>query len=543
MITLHVVPSRGIPSEHSVTGNELIIGRSSKAGLEIGDRSLSRQHARLYTQDENWMVEDLGSRNGTQVNGRTIEAPTELKVGDVIELGASTIAVREIAYSSSSGSIFRPATEVLEKLQTSASGAEPVDAGMITQLNERLQILNEVHRALGRSAAVEDLLDLILERAFEHLQPEEGAVFLRIPDATYRCAASRSTKGHDQQIMFSTNLMREVADKGMAALVLDARVDARFQDADSMINAGICSLVAAPLLDPDGPLGMMVLSTSANTREFTEEDMELLTSLASVAAMRIREVRLTEEAAERRRLEREVALARDIQIALLPDSPPSLPGYLLHGGNSPSRGVSGDFYTVLERKAGTECVFFVADVSGKGIPAAVIAASLDALMTGPIELGVPPAEACERVSRRLFHKTSPSKFATAFLAVLELASGVVHYTNAGHNPGLVLRGDGTTEWLDSTGPPLGMFVDGEFAAAAVELEGKDTLVLYTDGITEAENLDAEQFGQERLAAVCAEHRDHPPAELARAIEDELVAFADGNPFTDDRTVVILRREG
>jgi len=543
MITLHVEPARGIPFEHRVKGDEQIIGRSSKAGLEIADRSLSRQHARLYVHDETWMVEDLGSRNGTQVNRMTIAGPTQLKTGDVIGLGASTVTVCGTADSSGEHTLFRPAIEMLEKSQSGTSGVELADAEMVKWLAERLKILNDVHRALGRSLALEELLDLILDRAFEHIHPEEGAVFLRNPDSTYQCAASRSTKGPDHQYLYSTNLIREVAEKGLAALVLDARMDDRFPEADSMINAGVRSLVAAPLLDPDGPLGMMVLSSTLSTREFTEEDMELLTSLASVAAMRIRDVRLTEEAAERRRLEREVAMARGIQTALLPDRLPTPPGYLLYGDNSPSRGVSGDFYTVVERKAGAECVFFVADVSGKGIPAAVIAASLDALMTGPIELDVPPAEACERVSRRLFDKTSPEKYATAFLAVLERATGVVHYTNAGHNPGLVLRGDGTTEWLESTGPPLGILVDGTFTAAQTELGEGDVLVLYTDGITEAENPDEEEFGEERLAAVCVKHHDRPPDELARAIGDELVAFADGVPFADDRTVVILRREG
>jgi sigma-B regulation protein RsbU (phosphoserine phosphatase) len=145
------------------------------------------------------------------------------------------------------------------------------------------------------------------------------------------------------------------------------------------------------------------------------------------------------------------------------------------------------------------------------------------------------------VSRRLFDKTSPSKSATAFLAVLEAATGVVHYTNAGHNPGLVLRGDGTSEWLESTGPPVGIVADGTYTAARMELGEGDALVLYTDGITEAENPNEEQFGEERLAAVCLKHNDCPPDELGHAIDDDLVAFADGVPFADDRTVVIVRR--
>jgi sigma-B regulation protein RsbU (phosphoserine phosphatase) len=257
--------------------------------------------------------------------------------------------------------------------------------------------------------------------------------------------------------------------------------------------------------------------------------------------MRIHNVRLAEEAAERKLLEAEVARAREIQVALLPDTIPEPTGYEIYGGNAPSRGVSGDFFKIAERDEGKECVLFLADVSGKGIGAAVLTATIEALTAGPIEQGYEPDHACSRVSRRLFQRTSPEKYATAFLAVLEPESGKIRFTNAGHNPGLVVRGDGSSEWLESNGPPLGILPEGEYELAELGLEVGDTLVLYTDGITEANNPEDDEYGEERLEAVCVGHREQPLDRLADELNKDLDHFADGVPYADDRTLVIVRR--
>ncbi len=551
MIALHIEPPTGEAFVKRLDDGTHVIGRSDQADLVIPDRSLSRQHARLIFMDGDWTIEDLGSRNGTLVNRQRIDRPTPLRSGDVVALGASTFTVRpggEVVPAAGGGgrnfgdhTMFKSAAALLEE-----SGAVHLPAGApvddrIRSYAERLRTLNEVHEALGRTVAIEDLLDLILDRAFEALRPEEGAIFLKRPDGEYDCAASRSNRGTSHRCLYSTNLIREVAEKGLAALVLDAEIDDRFNKAMSILSSGVRSLVAAPLLDPDGPLGMMVLGSTFTVRRFNEEDMQLLTSLASVAAMRIRNLRLTEEAAERKRLEREVKLARDIQMALLPDRLPEVPGWELHGGNSPSRGVSGDLFKVVERTPGRDYALFLADVSGKGIGAALLTASLEALVAAQIEQRVPPDQACTLVSRLLYERTSPEKYATGFLGILDAGSGALCYTSAGHNPGLVVRNDGATEWLQASGMPLGLMPVGGYNTAEVTLAEGDTVVLYTDGITEANNPVDEEFGEQRLEAVCVANRHLPPRELAAALDRELEAFAQGVPYADDRTVVIVRK--
>jgi sigma-B regulation protein RsbU (phosphoserine phosphatase) len=204
--------------------------------------------------------------------------------------------------------------------------------------------------------------------------------------------------------------------------------------------------------------------------------------------------------------------------------------------------VSGDFFKIAERSNGEECVIFIADVSGKGMAAAVLTASVEALAAGPIEAGRTPDEVCRRVSRRLYERTPPEKYATAAMALLDPATGTVRYSSAGHNPGLLIRQDGSTEWLDSTGPPLGLLPESEFESRELTLEPGDTLVWYTDGITEAENPDEEEYGEERFEAVCVSNRDKRLYELEAALNQDLLAFARGVPFADDRTVVMVRRD-
>ena len=382
---------------------------------------------------------------------------------------------------------------------------------------------------------------MILLRAFEQLGPEEGVIILRDKEGGYRRAARRTAAGVDTNYVFSETLITEVAEKGMAALVLDVETDSRFGNAQSILSSGIRSLVAAPFLDAEGSQGMIALNSRYHKRQFDEDDMELLVSLASVAALRIRNVALAEEAAERRRLEEELKLARQIQVALLPSKLPEVEGYELWGGNVPSRGVSGDYFKIEQRSEGSELVFVIADVSGKGIAASLLTASLEALAAGPIEVGQDPAEICTKVGRRLYQRTPPAKYATMILGILNRESGELRYTNGGHNPALVIRAGGEHEELKPTGMPVGLMPNAAYTQASVTLNPGDLLVLYTDGITEAANPDDDEYGIERLAEVCKQHREATLDDLAAAIEQNLDDFAQGVPYADDRTFVLTRR--
>jgi len=514
------------------------------------------------------MIEDLGSYNGTFVNGVRIDGPTEVHPGETIRISTSSLSLLPAAdgdderprpapeeSSLPAGvTLIRHASDLLPGLQaTPDPGREP---DRLFRYAERLALLNDIHRALTGTTSLDGLLELILDRVFDHFRPDEAAIFLRRDDDRFDRVAVR-TVGERPPEIESGSLEREVGTKGLSLVVLDARDDQRLAGSESILASGVRSLLAAPLIDSplDGgqlPLGMIVLGAGLNTRPFTEGDMELLVSLASAAALRIRNAALAEEAMEHQRLEEELTLARSIQVALLTEALPEVMGWELWAGNVPSRRVSGDFYKVVDRETedGTELVLLLADVSGKGMAASLLTAALEAMAAGLLDLGDEgraPETICERLSRLLYRRTPPSKYATGFLGMIEATSGRLRYTSAGHNPALLVRReDGAAEpveLLGSTGQPLGLLLDTRFSVAESALAAGDVLVLYSDGITEAANPGGEEYGLERLRRVCLAYREEPLEDLARIIENDLARFADGEPFADDRTIVMARRTG
>lgn len=549
MLDLRVTAEDGSSWEQKILDDEVIVGRSVRAGLNIPDPALSRMHVRIYRSGEDWFVEDLGSRNGTFVNSDRITGPVRLEFGDVLAIGSSHVVPILVSANDartegeldlgSGHTVLRSAFDLLESGQvergSSGKGSAEADAAI-----ERLNLLNEVHRALGRSVELQELLDLILDRVFDHLEPEEGAIILADGDK-YRQAAVRSTSD-GRSTFVSKSLIREVVEGRQAALVLDAKSDERFNQAQSLMMSGVRSILAAPLLDGDDALGMIVLSSTKGVLAFDEEAMGLLVSLASVAAMRISNIRLAEEAAERRRLEQEVALGRRIQLALIPDSLPSVDGWELYARNLPSRGVSGDIYNMLKRNGSNSLVLYVADVSGKGIGASLLTASLEALSAGPLDAGMELDKICRLVSRLLYDRTPPEKYATAFFAEVDVESGRMSYVNAGHNPGLILHMAGTTEWLEASGLPLGLLPQAEYEVGQVDLGPRDVVMLYTDGLTEAADRDGNEYGEDNLRRVALAKRLDSLDELAGAIAGDIDRFVDGWPYADDRTLVLFRRQ-
>jgi sigma-B regulation protein RsbU (phosphoserine phosphatase) len=547
MLRFNVTAADGALWEHQVAEDEVVIGRSSKAGLTVPDRSLSRAHARIFRTDDGWRLEDLGSRNGTFLNGQRLEGSVPIKVGDTLTLGSSLISLMAVgtdpsddtADDLSGHTVLRPARELLDRTQLELPAPTAGRRDDLERAAARLHVLNAVNQALGHSIDLQELLELILDRVFDHLKPEEGAIFLREGN-DYRRAAARSLSASSRGF-WSRSLLEEVVEGSQAALVLDTQADERFNQAQSLMLSGVRSVLAAPLLDQDRALGMIALLSKHGARVFSEDDMELLVSLASVAAMRIANVRLAEEAAQRRILEKEVALGRRIQVALLPATLPEVPGWELWAGNQPSRGVSGDFYKVFAHGSEDRLGVLVADVSGKGIAASLLTGSLEALSAGPLERGEPLDDICASVSRLLHQRTPPEKYSTLFVASVDVATGDVEYVNAGHNPGLILRLSGAHEWLSATGMPVGLLPGAEYTVGRVQLGPRDTLSVYTDGLTEATNDRDEEFGEERLRAECLRLRLQPLEVFASRLEDTITEFCRGVPFADDRTMVLVRR--
>ena len=539
-LLLHVKPGDQPPFHHRC-GRETVIGRSDAADVSIpSDRFISKEHARLYaTNGDEWFVEDLDSTNETLLNGQAVAEPTQVFQGDVIRLSECAIEVAVLTGSNALGT-FRSADEVLRETDSSELLDTDKD-GSLRRYAERLALLNEVHRAVADELSLDKLLSLILDRVFTHLEPEEAVIFLEDAEGRFQRAASCGKPNLKGNYLYSRQLIKMVSKRNMAALVHDVQDDEVLSEAKSLTDLGIRSIVAAPLQYPGSRRGLIALATRAAVKRFTKEDMELLVSLAAVATLQMRNLDLHDEAVRREKLQKELDLARKIQVELFPEELPHLAGFELTAFNKPSRTVSGDLYSVQARNDGRESVLMVADVAGKGMSASLLTASLEALSIGPIESGRSPQDICHRLSRRLHARTPPERFATAFLAVLEPDSGHVCFANAGHNPGLVLRAHGEVDELWATGPPLGLLPEASYTEDELHLEPGDALILYTDGITEATDCEGLEYEMRRLKDVCRAHAGASADDLAAAIAEDLDAFACGTPYEDDRTLVIARR--
>ncbi len=551
MASLHLrlEPRDGEPFRHEVNADAVVIGRSSKADLVLADRFLSRMHARLFRKDDAWYLEDLGSRNTTFLNEHPLGQPTVVRPGDVIRLAESRLIVEGPPRPSASAdglvggvdehlprsAILRSATLFLTPDREAHTQGEAV------QLAGLLRVLNEVHRALAAPITLEGLLDLVLDRAFVHLRPEEGAIFLRDPDGSLRRAASRQAPGETGEPLFSRRLVREVVDKGVAALVTDASMDERFNASESIVISGVRSLVAAPMLDSEGCVGMIALGAKRRA-PFGEDDMELLVALASAAALRLRNLALSEETARRRLLDRELELAHDIQMGMLPRAFPQRPEIEVAAALQPARSVGGDLYDV--EAEGDRVWLLIGDVSGKGVGAALFMAVTKTLFRAIAPSSASVAAAMARVNHELARDNDRAMFVTAFAARLDVATGELEYVNAGHNPTYRLDAGGAVAPLGgAVNPALGAVEGHEYQAGVVRLRPGDLLLMYTDGVVEARNAGGEEFHALRLESYLKGCGSTSADTVVRGLLGKVEDFAGDTPQYDDVTALALRWRG
>jgi sigma-B regulation protein RsbU (phosphoserine phosphatase) len=343
-------------------------------------------------------------------------------------------------------------------------------------------------------------------------------------------------------MLVSRRIIDEVAGKGRPVLVLDAALDERFASADSILVSGVRSVLAAPLSDVSGPLGLIVLCSRANVRRFSEQDLDMLVSLASAAALRVRNVALAEEAAARRVLEHELGIAHDIQMAMLPRDLPARPEIALAARLEPARRVGGDLYDfVLD---GDRLWFIVADVAGKSVAAALYMAVAKTLFRATITADSTVADVAARMNRELGHDNEFQTFVTAIVGCLELQSGEVTLVDAGHLPVIVAGADG-----EISSPALakclslGVIPDSPYVETRLQLQRGSSLVLYTDGATDARNPSGAQFHTERLMQAVSGCAGMKPDAVVGCVFNTIERFKAGAPPEDDIAILVLQFRG
>jgi serine phosphatase RsbU (regulator of sigma subunit) len=523
------------PLEGPVMG----IGRSSRNAIHIPDGTISKDHAEVTLRAGQFFVRDLGSRNGTRVNGREAKEPTLMEAGDQVEIGHVLLLV--------TGEEARPRLRLNE--QSVLGTTLRLKAERI--LDHRVKTGKDSDRLVHLLAEAGQLLVMprpLKETCDELLQFVEKAVpasrYILLldqgPDAEPLQIAARTRGGRaDRPLSLSRSIMRTVLTECTSVLTRDTAADPRFQAQQSIVAQSVQAAMAVPLFDNEKVLGLIYVDTHDRSIAFDNDQLELLTLLANMAAVKITNARLLEADRERARIAQELATATHIQRGLLPEAPPEIAGWKLNAFIEACNEVGGDLYDFHVRSDG-RLVFLVGDVTGKGMGAALLMSSFLASARVLYETCLDPADLARRLGGMLHRTTDRRRFVTGFVGCLDPASGALDYVNAGHPPPLLVAG-GTLRELDAGGPPFGVLADFPYATASTVLAPGELFALFTDGIPEAQRGE-ELYNDDRVRAAVAEEAGAADLDTIR---DRLLArvdeFLDGAGRTDDITLMLIRR--
>lgn len=516
------------------------LGRSSANELCYPeDAGLSRQHLALEREGDTWSVRDLGSKNGTYVNGVRITAPYPLGKNDRVTAGhiALDFGENSLPPPSDHTVIFiegvTPAAAVSTTVATSLKGVlsqeEKIEGG------PQMRALIRAGRELAGNMPLAELFKLIMNLSVEAVGATRGVLMtLENNELVVQAALGEGFR-------ISSAVRDRVIKEKTSLLVRDARLDEAFADRMSIVQQQIRSMLAVPLQTDDRVIGLIYLDSPHFIHEFTKDDLSLLTVMANVAAIRIEHTRLAEVEAAERLHAKELAQAAEIQRSLLPVKAPDVPGVDLAGYNAACRTVGGDYYDFLTYPDGRVGIL-VGDVAGKGMPASLLMSSLQArvqvLFDDPTNL----AALVTRLNRIISSNCPSNRFITFFIGVLDPQTGELTYVNAGHNPPLVAHADGSVEKLEGTGLILGILPVAVYQEKVCHLDPGDVVLLFSDGVTEPVRPGTdEEFGEDRLARILTGLRDQSAESIINSVNQKLEEFTEGAPPPDDITLVVAKR--
>ncbi|HEY0158158.1 MAG TPA: SpoIIE family protein phosphatase [Thermoanaerobaculia bacterium] len=527
------------PFRQPLIGDAISIGRASDCSIPIKDRYLSRKHAEIIANGNAWILKDLGSANGTYLNGSRVERDELLKTGDRIRLGDTEI-------------VFETSDRSTDRFYAVAdhSGASPTIAIPVNDISDapesqdvaRLHTLTLLARELIEDRPMEELFGFIVDRVMEHLHPSRAAIALLGPDGRSftKVEVRRQDESDASELTISHTLLSEVVEEKKALAFVDVGADEKLRTAQSIIMQGIHSILCAPLMIGNSVVGVLYVDFLFTQRSIAEDDVRLVAQIGRFAATKLETTRLREEAIQKRIMDEELKTASGIQRRLLPAAPTGIDGFTFVGKNQPCRTVSGDYYDFAIRPDG-KVYFVIGDVSGKGVTAGLMMAGLQVAFRIFSKSDPDPATLVTQLNVALKENLPQSKFVTLFLGRLDTISGKIEYVNAGHTPPLLLSRTGAVELTDSD-LLLGVIARAQFTNRELQLEPGDSLVLFTDGVTEARSGDGDDLGANIIGNALTKLHGADANSIAAAVNQTVLDHVgDAENLDDDVTLLIVSR--
>jgi serine phosphatase RsbU (regulator of sigma subunit) len=525
------------------------IGRQPENELIIRDSRVSRTHARILVEDARYVLEDCGSRHGTYVNGKRVSRHL-LQGSDKIEFGAQD----------SYHLIFLLDGSELKKLMEQMAASEKTPSAIGTGGNlAKLRAILDLARTVQSSFSVDDVLTSVVDTGLAITGAERGFLLLRAGDGLNTRVARHRQGRHllESDLRVPREMIHRALRHRRELLFMnfDAAGAEETRPQNSVTDLELRSAICVPLVrirtgqgDSTSVLtagsetvGVLYMDSRITAADMAGGNRELLQTLAIEASTVLENARLLEEERGKHQMEEELKLARAIQQSLLPGELPSAGWLAARGSSVASHEVGGDYFDV--NPVTPQCwSAVVADVSGKGVSSALLASLLQGALIAATDRPQALGHRLERLNRFLFDRTCGEKYATMFFSLLDV-NGRLSYVNAAHCPPIVVRASGELKTLPATSVPVGLLEVAEFAVLEETLGPGDKVVIYSDGVTEAQNGNAEFFDKRRLREIVAAHASSSCATLHDAIQDAVAAFTEGAPQSDDITVLVLEFRG
>ncbi len=559
MPELFIYPKKGDVSRFSLKEKKISLGRSSDNDIYIPDPFCSGQHAFIYPSEEGYVVRDNSSKNGTFLNGKAVQAEIKLNKGDEILIGSTRIffdkevstnvEVMDEPSSSANVNSIVHLKEILEKpdidttIKAATTTATPFEIDRIKADHKAYSVLSKVSQALILHKPMNELLEIIMDLISENLPMDRGIMMLKEgnpPQLIPKVVRINNKRLENQKIQVSQSIVNMAMEEHSSILTSDAQADTRFKAMESIIRSNIHSAMCIPLWNNKEIIGIIYSDRILNLEKFTDEDLRLMTLLANLAAVKIENAIHIEKAIEKEKMEKELALASQVQKDFLPKENPTCENFDIAGSNIPCYQVGGDYYDFIEIDP-CRLGIVIADVSGKGVSASLLMASLRAALHSEIHPLYVLEEMATKLNNFVHRSCASNTFITFFFCELNRDSGDLLYINAGHNPPIILKKKGVIQRLESSGLCLGMFPSSTYKIDKVTLEPGDLALLFTDGITESRNKKNEEFTEERLIDLVKKNSKLSAENLIDKINETLDSFTKGADPMDDMTVLAVKR--
>lgn len=502
--------------------------------------------------DDQFFVEDTLSTHGTYLNRERVQVRHALKDGDLISIGgtelrftadAGEVQIDDQLQTDPGGEVSFPVGKLIKDYHPGQSGqGQEVRSLLHPTPDQAIFSLRDFGVELLAHTHLQPVLDLTLDFASRAVPARRGVLMLRNEDGSQlepeaiRVFGDKDTKS---PIPISRSIVNAVFESKASLLTRDAQLDNRFKTSESVLEDDVHSAICTPLWSEKRVVGLIYLDRGIEHEPFTKEDLCLLSSLGNMAALKIENVRLFEEALEKRALEEQLSLASEIQKGLLPRGYPETPGCDLAAFQVPCFQVGGDYYDFFPLEEGRFGVA-IGDVSGKGLGPSLLMATLRAFFCSQLRLGRPFPELFHDLSSFISESSDYGTFITFFYGELDPATGSFRFANAGHNAPIIV-GKGVKN-LPATGLPLGIFPEKGYEEGETRLESGEVLVLFTDGVTERTNREDHEFGEARLRDAVQSARGLSAQEILGTLQTAVKDFAGQTMLQDDMTLVVLKRE-